>query len=377
MTTTIVRRNGSQPVAQSKNQSLPAISQSTTAALKEASQLGMQLYAQGSDSDILAALDLADAIQQLRDIFDQPEVKSRIESLCDTPLGFRTDKDPKVKNRKTGQYNEPYGWPIIRDAAIEAVLRGLQLAGNQFNIIAGRFYCTKEGFEHLIKKLSFVTEFRPIIGIPVAKNGGVTIDCSATWNQHGKEQSISAQIPIKTTDSSTADQCIGKAKRKFFERCYAAMSGNSMPEGDALDLVEVPTRPQAFAAPTSAPQVVSSAVVSAAEPVATLTDEQQQVLINALERQLTPVGVHAFMAAACQAFGVSQLSDIPAEHHSRLMKTLADAGNRERWDRGCNHIDGKPILSADEIASLLPPDNTEQIEEQDEADSDELQGQLV
>jgi hypothetical protein len=36
------------------------------------------------------------------------------------------------------------------------------------------------------------------------------------------------------------------------------------------------------------------------------------------------------------------------------MQSLANAGNREHWNRGCGHADGKPVLSAEQISELTP-----------------------
>jgi len=102
-------------------------------------------------------------------------------------------------------------------------------------------------------------------------------------------------------------------------------------------------------APAPAPAIAAAAV-----PVATLTDQQQQQLITALERQLSPVGQQAFLADACQAFGAADLASLPAEHHSRLMASLGNAASRERWNRGCASGDGEPVLTAEQIATLQP-----------------------
>jgi len=189
--------------------------------------------------DVAAALAVADAIQDMRSLFDRPEVRQRIESLMDTPLGFRTDSDPKVFNKKKNKHNEPYDWVIVREASIEAMLRGLQLVGNQFNIIAGRFYGTKEGFEFLIPKVKGLSEFRPELGVPRSQNGGAIVECVATWKINGREDSAKASIPVKTDEYSGADQILGKAKRKFLARCYSQMCGASVPEGEAGEVGEL------------------------------------------------------------------------------------------------------------------------------------------
>jgi hypothetical protein len=106
--------------------------------------------------------------------------------------------------------------------------------------------------------------------------------------------------------------------------------------------------------PAEAPAALTPEIAAAAAPVATLTEQQQEILSTALGRQLTPIGVAAFRADACAAFQVPELAQIPAEHHSRLMAKLADAGSRERWNRGCGAESGEPILSAEEVAALTP-----------------------
>jgi len=105
--------------------------------------------------------------------------------------------------------------------------------------------------------------------------------------------------------------------------------------------------------PAEAPEA-PPAIAAAAAPVATLTEQQQQQILIALERQLTPIGRAAYLADACRAFGAEALALIPAEHHSALMQSLANAGSRERWNRGCGHVDGEPLLTAEQIAELTP-----------------------
>jgi hypothetical protein len=318
---------------------------------------GFQGAADGAS--IMAALELAASINELRILFDQPEIKARIVALQDTPLGFRTDRDPKVKRKKKNRqtnmveeyYCDPYPYDIVKEAAIEALLRGLQLVGNQFNIISERFYCPKEGFEALIRQLPAVANFRPVIGVPQSKPGSVIVDCSATWTQNGETQSLGASIPVKTDDYSGADQSIGKATRKFLKRCYECMTGNSIPEADASEtdgVAELPSLPRG----STAPVALSPAAAAAAAPVATLTEQQQQHLLTALERQLTPVGRAAFVVDACLSFGVEALEGIPAERHTALMQSLGNAGNRDRWNRACGHASGEPVLTADQIAEL-------------------------
>jgi hypothetical protein len=353
MTNTIVRRAPA-AVTQSGPQTLTAIPEATAIALEKAATQAVTGFTAASSGSIMAQLEVAANIEQLRTLFDTPEIKARIIALQDAPIGFRTDRDPKIKNFKTGQYNTPYPYEIVKDIVIEASLRGLQLVGNQFNILAGRFYCTKEGFESLIRKLDFVTDFRPIIGVPLAKGGGVIIDCSATWKQHGSQRDIQASIPIKENSSGTADQYIGKATRKLLKRCYEMMTGNSMNDGDAEDsqsLLPVVATHQITGQAISGQAVTTPAIAAAAAPVARLTPQQIQVITTAAERQLTPVGVAAFTADVLTTFGVSELQEIPADQQKSIMAGLANPANRAQWDQGKNQA-GDPILSDEELSEL-------------------------
>ncbi len=192
-----------------------------------------------STGNVAAALEVAGAIEDLRQLFDRPDIQSRIVALQDTAIGFRTDRDPKVFNKKLdggkGGYNQPYPYVVVKDCAIEATLRGLQLVGNQINIISQRCYVTREGFEYLIKRRKEITNFVPIVGIPQMRERGCLVECEASWDNAGTKQGIKVTIPVKADDYGTADQHIGKATRKLLKRCYEIMTGNVLPEGDAED----------------------------------------------------------------------------------------------------------------------------------------------
>jgi hypothetical protein len=86
-----------------------------------------------------------------------PGVMAVVRSMENTPLGFRTDK--------------PDGYPdhILKDCVIQAGLDKLSLAGNQFNVIAGQYYITKEGWDALLRKLG-ATGAVPYASLPDAED---------------------------------------------------------------------------------------------------------------------------------------------------------------------------------------------------------------
>lgn len=320
---------------QRRGGTLPAVPTETAQALDEANTRAIAAFAGASNGGgIMAALDVAKGIEDLRVLFDQPEIRARVVALQDTPLGFRTDRDPKVKNRKTEQFNTPYPYEVVKDAAIEAGLRGLQLVGNQFNIIAGRFYSTKEGLEFLIRKMPAVTDFRPVVGVPAVKPGGVLIDCEATWQQGGKPMAVKVTIPIKSDDFSSADQLIGKATRKLLARCYSIMTGNTMPEGEAGDEVPIreatvttvtpkPVFRQAPAPATPQPEPTPAVVVDPAPvPPTAPTPTVAEQLADAALTVATFDGFRAWAEASGYdgAANWASFDDVPAKIAERLVK---------------------------------------------------------
>lgn len=310
---------------------LPAVTPETATALQEASTRAMSAFAGATDGGgVLAALEVAEGIANLRALMDAQEIQARVKSLQDTAIGFRTDRGPGAKNRKTGEPLEPYSWPVVRDAVIEAGLRGLQLVGNQFNIISGRFYGTKEGFEYLIRKLPQVSDFRPVVGVPASRPGGVLIECTATWQQSGKPTEYKVTIPVKSDDYSTADQLIGKATRKLLARCYAIMTGNAVPEGDAADAVPVeatattvsprPTfRTPEPAAPQPAPQDDGD-VAPAAAPVETEAHRTIAAAIAAAGKTFDDFLAWAISNQYPGAADWTGVVDIPASTAEKLAK---------------------------------------------------------
>lgn len=318
---------------QRRGVALPAVPTETATALAEASTRAMAAFGQATDGGgVLAALDVAQGIADLRALMDAPEIQARVKSLQDTAIGFRTDRGPGAKNRKTGEPLEPYSWPVVRDAVIEAGLRGLQLVGNQFNIISGRFYATKEGFEYLIRKLPAVTDFRPVVGVPATRPGGVLIECVATWSKNGKPTEYKVTIPVKSDDFSTADQLIGKATRKLLARCYAIMTGNAVPEGDSGEDVPInveatvttvpkPTfRKPATAPTTQPPSVGDDGDLGPAAPVEAQEHRDLFAVITGAGATFDTFLAWAIADGQPGAADWTCIADVPVELAGRLAK---------------------------------------------------------
>lgn len=68
------------------------------------------------------------------------EVVSGIKAAANSGLTFKMDRND-------------YPIEVVRECVAEALIRGLSLVGNEFNIIGGNFYTTKEGWSKRLKSL--------------------------------------------------------------------------------------------------------------------------------------------------------------------------------------------------------------------------------
>jgi hypothetical protein len=123
-----------------------------------------------------------------------------------------------------------------------------------------------------------------------------------------------------------------------------------MTQEEAIDVQAVSI--SQIAAPAQPPTAALPAeVAAAAAPAPVMSEQQQQQLITAMSRQLSPIGVNAFVADALRTYSCSKPEELPAEAHSSLMRGLGDAGNRGRWNRGCG-ANGDQLLSSAQILEI-------------------------
>jgi hypothetical protein len=169
---------------------------------------------------------LSNAIAELKQSLT-PEYMRPIMEIQGNKLGFKTDKD------KDGGYSET----IVKNCLIEAVLFGLQPAGNQFNIIGGNMYATKEGLKYLLdnfKGLSYDLAFGvieadlPNYQMAVTCNVPVTLN----WNLDGKISQHTIVVQVKANKGMGVDAVIGKVTRKASKWLYDKVSGTAIPEGE-------------------------------------------------------------------------------------------------------------------------------------------------
>lgn len=280
-------------------------------------------------------LTLAIAMNGLRDLLT-PEVMAPIMALMNSPLGFLTDRTGRPDWK--GNVKDPYTVDEVRDCIIEGTLRGFRVVGNEMNIIAGRFYGAKAGFQRKVRTYPGLTEFVDVYDIPRALGDkGAIVKCRASWLLNGKPDSIEREFPIKGDSYAGTDSYLGKATRKLLSAVFEKITGQSIPEGDPSDISE--TEPEKNVTPKTVkapdftkaaerpkrkgPEPIEGTTTAPAEPVAT---EQP-----AKETVTTP-----------PAAAASTEADLTP--HQQLSVYLADMDITEAWFvRNLAHMDPERI----------------------------------
>lgn len=186
---------------------------------------------------------LGAAMADLREALD-PKIMASIMKLQNTKLGFRTDLE------------RGYPEPVVRDAVIEATVWGLQCVGNQFNIISGGFYATKEGYTYLLRNMPGLEDMRFIYhpavisesstsgtrkdGTPyqkIEREGKTVVDVS--WVYHGVRGMERLEFCIRVNAGMSQDAIMGKAERKAKKWLFERLTDRYMPDGEAEESYEV------------------------------------------------------------------------------------------------------------------------------------------
>jgi len=243
------------PAPTLKHTALAANTQTQAQLIREISkECGLAL--EGAADHTERALMLARGMNQLREAFNDA-IMGDVMALCGSALGFTTDRD---KGSKSG----PYKREEIKEAVIEATLRGAYLTGNEFTIISGRPHLTKEHWQRRVREIPGLTDLELKVGVPSFKGdagGSALVPVVATWKCDGMAYRLECvakkdssgnvsddRIPCRVNSGQGADQVMGKAEAKACRRIYRRMTGSTL--GEAADdgderTIDVTSRPAA------------------------------------------------------------------------------------------------------------------------------------
>lgn len=176
---------------------------------------------------------VSQAIMELKQLLTDEYMKP-IMALQGNRLGFKTDKD------KSG------GYPMetVRNCLIEAVLMGMQPTGNQFNIIAGNTYATKEGCGYMLDNIEGLS-YTLICSLPRINptNTSAAVDVTLNWTYNGKTNKKTVPIPLKMDNYTSVDALIGKATRKGRAWLLSNVMGVEITDGEISDTTIIKPQP--------------------------------------------------------------------------------------------------------------------------------------
>lgn len=195
------------------------INDNTILALDDAAKSG--LIANSHASLFKRAALIATATNNLMGLLTQDVVSCLFMPLQGKKIGFKTDK--------------PYGWQVVRDCVIEAVMTGVDVTGNEFNIIAGNCYITKEGMSHLLSDIDGL-KYSVTPGIPSTNNNQAIIKMLIEWDYQGDKAQRELDIVVRVNKAMGSDAIIGKATRKARAWLVQHITGQEIGDGDADDI---------------------------------------------------------------------------------------------------------------------------------------------
>lgn len=181
-------------------------------------------------NNLLSCIEAASTLKSLRKLLTDEVMQDIFLPLMNTKSGFLTDKDPN-KQDKMGNKPKPYEISVVRDCLIDAITTGLLPTGNQFNILAGRMYATKEGYSALLKKLNTKAIFN--IGYDSGKNQNYAeIPFTVSFEFNGKKDKIEGIASVKKDSYSSADALRGKAERKAKKTLFEYLTGSDLGDSE-------------------------------------------------------------------------------------------------------------------------------------------------
>lgn len=188
-------------------------------------------------------ISMAAAIHRLRSLVT-PEMVAHAMALMNTPLGFKTDRDPARAQNAT-----PYSEAVVKDCLIQSLLIGLYPVNNEWNIIAGNMYVALNGVKRLVESWPGVSNVRLVVHVhqPSSDNSFAFVPVSCYWHQSGESKELHL---TKTADADTRlvvrvnagmgpDAIAGKARRKAYVRVLELLSQFKIDDADASEVPQL------------------------------------------------------------------------------------------------------------------------------------------
>lgn len=162
-----------------------------------------------------------------------------VKDLMNTGIGFKTDKPT-------------YSDEIIKNCVTQAIMHGLRIHGNEFNILGGNFYATKEGLERIVNRNPDL-ERKIIIKSKGFKKSPETEIWALSFDYDFKlkdRQEIKDDVTVYVRGKQgnyeiPLDAVLGKARRKVLKTIYNQMTQGFFLLEDADDIDDIPESKEA------------------------------------------------------------------------------------------------------------------------------------
>lgn len=192
----------------------------------------------GVASTMKRSLMMAQGIRECTELVNR--AYDHFAPLMGQKLGFVTDKD------KEGGYDRN----TVVKCMTEAVLSGVSLIGNEFNIIANNCYITKNGYLRKCNDITGIIDLIVMPGIPYVQTkngeaGHTLVPMKATWTiivrddagtiTSKKPFELNKEIPIRVNSGMQVDAVLGKAHRKMYAAIHGMMTNSQLSIFDAND----------------------------------------------------------------------------------------------------------------------------------------------
>lgn len=226
-----MENNNTQVAPMQMNAALQAAQEKFVMAAQQASQLKIV-------KDFGAAFTAVSIVKLLREALTDQVMNEVFMPLMNTKIGFLTDRDPNKPDKKTGIAPTPYPVPVVRDCLIDALVMGLMPTGNQFNILAGKMYPTKEGYSALLSKLG--AKYLCEVGLDESEPGAkaARINVIMNYSYNGEKNKLAMVATVKKDGFSTMDLLRGKAERRGKKCLYEYLTGCDMGEDGETQVID-------------------------------------------------------------------------------------------------------------------------------------------
>ena len=194
-------------------------------------QIQTEVNTLSKNNSLVSCLSAANAMYLLDQVLTDDVVRTYFLPLMNTRAGFLTDRNP-AKAKRGQQPPTPYSIPEVRMCLKDAILKGLLPIGNQFNIIAGSVYITREGYTALLSKMG--VKHRIIPSQMPDKNGcavySVRIEAATA---QGERISYTNEVTLKRGQYDSDALLQGKAYARSVKSLWTYVSG--LDSGDVVE----------------------------------------------------------------------------------------------------------------------------------------------